>query len=277
MTVALPAMVVPVQAQDVSTEVSRDFTDVGKSYSFYKEIMSMTKEGIIHGYTDNTFKPQQLITRMHTAMMFERALELAPVRAGKEFKDVPKTHMYYDTVQKVYRAGIFDGKGDGSFGIADNLTRAQMAKVIVGAFNIDIHKGYIFDDVGESHWAKDYISSVYMSGITVGSNGKFLPSDSVSRAHYAAFLYRALNPDNAPKPEKPLSPTPKPEPKPVKPTPTPTPIQPILAEKNIVAPSGWSRNDLPKNRQLALDVGKKRPGYAPFGIARASLDPPMLG
>ncbi|MEK5068045.1 S-layer homology domain-containing protein [Sporosarcina sp. FSL K6-1508] len=222
MAVALPAMVVPMQAQEVSAEVLQELKDVSKGNSAYKEIMAMYDQGIIDAYPGNLFKPAQSISRVHVASSFVQALDLTPVRAGKEFKDVPKTHPDYDIVQKVYRAGIFDGKDDGNFGIADNLTRAQMAKVIVEAFNLDIHKGYIFDDVSESHWAKDYISSLYMSGITTGSNGKYLPSDSVSRAHYAMFLYRALNPENAPKPDKPLTQTPpvKPEPKP-KPKPKP--------------------------------------------------------
>lgn len=259
MAVALPAMVVSVQAQEVRTEVAQDFTDVSKSYSFYKEIMAMTKEGIIKGYTDGTFKPSQSITRMHTAMMFERALELAPIRAGKEFKDVPKSHPNYDIVQKVYRAGIFDGKTDGNFGIADNLTRAQMAKVMVEAFDLVIHEGYIFSDVGESHWAKDYISSLYMSGITIGSDGKFMPSDSVSRAHYAAFLFRALNPDDAPKPEKPLQPTPpkqevKPEPpKPDPPKPDNPGGQTIVGDKDIKKPSGWTPDKSKAHNKTAID------------------------
>lgn len=63
-----------------------------------------------------------------------------------------------------------------------------MAKVLVSAFGLDIQKGYIFNDVFVNNWAKDYISTLYMNGITVGSNGKFMPNEPVSRVQYATFL-----------------------------------------------------------------------------------------
>lgn len=295
MAVALPAVVAPIQAQEVRADVSEVFTDVSKSYWAYESIMKMRDAGIIHGYPDNTFKPHNAISRVHTASLFARSLDLKPIRPGKEFKDVPKTNVYYDQIQAVYRAGIFDGNTDGTFGINDNLTRGQMAKVMVIAFDLEMHKGFIFDDVSKDHWAKDYIASLYMSGITVGSDGKFMPQDSVSRAHYAAFLDRALNPEDAPVPDKPLQPEPpkpekpeppvekpdpKPEPeKPIEPKPDPkpepeTPIKPgdIPAEKDVVKPSGWKPEVLESHKQQALEAGKNRPGYGSFGIASLSLD-----
>ena len=55
MTVALPVIVEPVQAQEVGGEVSQDLSDVLKNHSTYTEIMAMLAEGIISGYLDNTF------------------------------------------------------------------------------------------------------------------------------------------------------------------------------------------------------------------------------
>ena len=245
-TIVVLMTLIPMQAQvaEASNKSQVDFKDVPKSHPFYKEISTMRDEGIIKGYTDNTFKPTQPISRVHVASLFVRSLDLKPIRSGKEFKDVPKSNVYYNDVQAVYRAGIFDGNTDGTFGVNDNLTRAQMAKVLVNAFNLDIKKGYIFDDIGSSHWAKDYIATLYTNGITVGSNGKFLPNDSVTRAHYSAFLYRALHPEDAPKPGKPLQSSPpvvKPQPKPeVKPTPKPTPSPSEGVKKPAKLPAGAS-------------------------------------
>lgn len=240
MMLATPVIVAPVQAEEVSTKVLPDFKDVPKSHSAYKEIMAMRDKKIINGYPDNTFRPAQSISRVHTASLFVRSMDLKPVRAGKEFKDVPKSSPYYNDVQTVYRAGIFDGNTNGMFGINDNLTRGQMAKVLVNAFELKIEKGYIFSDVGADNWAKDYISTLYVHGITVGSNGLYKPNDPVSRAHYAAFLYRALNPDDAPKPEKPLEPTPIPKPEP-KPDPKPQPPKGAPAGAILVKDSGYEQ------------------------------------
>ena len=107
MTVTLPVIVEPVQAQEVGGEVSQDFSDVLKNHSTYTEIMAMRAEGIISGYPDNTFRPAQSISRAHTAALFVRSLDLPAVRERKEFADVNPAHPYYKEVQKVYRAGIF--------------------------------------------------------------------------------------------------------------------------------------------------------------------------
>lgn len=254
MIVALPVIVEPVQAKEVVAEISQDFKDVPKTHSVYKEIMAMRDQGIINGYPENMFRPAQSISRVHTAALFVRSLDLPPVRAGKEFKDVPKSNAYYNDVQTVYRAGIFDGKSNGTFGVSDNLTRAQMAKVLVNAFGLDIQKGYIFSDVDEDNWAKDYISTLYMHGITTGSNGRYMPDQPVSRAHYSTFLFRALNPDEAPKPEKPLQPNPLPKPELKPETPNSGWVNVFPKDGTVKPPAGWSESMLIQHEQKIKDT-----------------------
>lgn len=125
MMVALFVMVSPGQTQGIKAEVASDFTDVSKSSWAYKSIMTIRDEGVIDGYPDNTFRPEEEISRVHTALLLSRSIDLQPIRDGKEFNDVPKTNAYYDAIQKVYRAGIFDGKANGDFGINDVLTRGK--------------------------------------------------------------------------------------------------------------------------------------------------------
>lgn len=277
MTVALPIMVAPVQAQEVVAEVSQDFKDVPKDHSAYTEITTMRKEGIISGYPDNTFMPAQSINRVHTAALIARSLNLKPVREGKEFKDVPKSNTYYNDVQTVYRAGIFDGKSDGTFGVNDNLTRAQMAKVLVNAFHLEIQKGYIFEDVYEDNWAKDYIATLFVYGIAKGSNGKYMPNQNVTRAQYATFLYRVLHPSDAQLPKEPISQV--------------APVPPEIAINNqfpnpatIKTPAGWTETKM-KEQTKILDstvyehAPKKGTGQQ-FGVTHYSIkdfdDPAFL-
>ncbi len=44
----------------------------------------------------------------------------------------------------------------------------------------------------QQHIAYDYIAILAANGIALGDNGYFRPEDSVTRAQFAAFLYRAL-------------------------------------------------------------------------------------
>lgn len=186
LTVIVSFMMAPeVQANN------NDFKDVSKGSFAYEEIMSLRENGFINGYTDGTFKPFTLIKRAHVAALFDRSLDLKPIRPGINFKDVPQSHPYYDEIQNVYRAGIFDGT-NGKFNPDAVLTRGQMAKIIDIAFNLDKHTEVIFPDVPEGYWAKDHVAALYAYKITTGSDGKFRPNDKVTRAHYAVFLDRAL-------------------------------------------------------------------------------------
>jgi S-layer homology domain len=168
-----------------------DFNDVSKDFWAYKEIMEMRKEGIINGYEDNTFRPNNAIRRDHVAVLLARSLDLPVVEPAEKFSDVPDDYMYANEIRKVQQANIFDGT-DGKFRPKEYLTRAQMAKVLTRAFNLQKKANYDFPDT-DNHWAKEYVRALYSNGITFGSGGYFKPEEKVTRAQYATFLYRALN------------------------------------------------------------------------------------
>lgn len=206
---AISMVVLPVQAKQVK-EAFQEFTDVTKSHSNYEVIMEMQKEGIINGHEDGTFRPRQAISRMHVASLLNRAITLEPIRDAVEFKDVPKTHAYYEIIQKIQRAGIVDGSED-NYNPDASLTRVQMAKILVNAFDLKVKAEYDFPDVSTNHWGSDYVRALYSNGITTGDNGYFNPNKPVSREHYAVFLHRLLNIDE----DFVVKPIPKPIPKPV--------------------------------------------------------------
>lgn len=188
-----------VKENNMEVAVVSGFTDVKVGHWAYLPIMEMKQVGVVNGYPDGTYQPYKSISRAHSAVLLARALELKPVRAGKDFKDVPKTHPYYKEIQAVYRAGIFDGD-NGYFKPHNELSRAHMSKVLVNALDLKEKldaakkqslKKVSFTDVSDDHWAKESIHIIYVYGITTGDKGKFKPQVPVSRSQYAAFLYRA--------------------------------------------------------------------------------------
>ncbi|MEK5217697.1 S-layer homology domain-containing protein [Psychrobacillus sp. FSL H8-0487] len=213
----IPAIVIP--SSGVLTEaatVKANFTDVAKGSSYYTIIHEMRDKGVINGYEDGTFKPLQEVSRKHVAVLLARALPLEPIRASKEFTDVPKSHPYHAEIQKMYRAGIVDGS-QGKFNPDQPLSRVQMAKILDLAFKLDTKNTFKFPDVSSDHWGNQHVQALYSNGITTGDNGLFKPNAPVTRQHYAVFLHRALNLD-----------------KDVKPTPTPEPTEPT--EPEVVIP-----------------------------------------
>ncbi|WP_262173572.1 S-layer homology domain-containing protein [Saccharococcus sp. Marseille-Q5394] len=172
------------------------FNDVSSENPYFELINEMHNLSYISGYPDGTFKPAENISRKHVAALLSRVLSLEPVRETKEFKDVPKTHPHHDSIQKVQRAGIIDGDENGNFNPEASLTRVQMAKVIDLAFDLTVKSNKDFVDVPSTHWGNKHVRALYSNGITTGYEGYFKPNEKVTRAHYAVFLHRALNPGN---------------------------------------------------------------------------------
>ena len=174
------------------------FLDVPTTHEFYKEILTMKEQGIINGYPEGKFGPSDAILRKHVAsLIFRSGVDLTPIRDAKEFKDVPKTESTYNEIQALYRAGIIDGDGD-YFYPNRTLTREELSKILVQAFKLQNKGGYenFFKDVSKNNWSYHYVITLASHGITKGAYGKFLPKDVVSRQHYAAFMYRALENSN---------------------------------------------------------------------------------
>lgn len=202
------ALSVATSTADAATSKSTTFKDVPKTHSMYKHITSMKQKGIISGYSDGTFRPNQGVTRKQVIAMASKATQLKPVRKGKEFKDVKKSDPNYKRVQLAYRAGIIDGKSNGKFGLNDKVTRAEMSKILVKTFKLKLQKGYIFNDITKSNSYKDYAATLYAKGIISENKGKFEANKVVTRAEYAAFTNRTINPSQALKPSKKLESTP---------------------------------------------------------------------
>lgn len=181
-----------VVAQSEQTE-AKSFVDVSSSNSSYPIIHTLSEKGIIQGYEDYTFRPQQTITRAHVAIMLGRAVTLTPVREATTFKDVPTTHRYYDDIMRLYKAGIIDGS-NGYFKPNDVLTRGQLAKILTNAFQLSKQATTDFSDVPASNQFNTYIGALVESGITTGYEDKtFRPNVPVTRAHFSTFIYRALH------------------------------------------------------------------------------------
>lgn len=154
-------------------------------------VAELTARGIIKGYSDGTFRPNEPISRMHVAALLTRAFTIESVREVNKFSDVPSTHPYYDAIMALQQAGIVDGT-NGAFQPTEQMTRAQLAKLLVGAMGLTPEGTTSFTDVDSNHWSSGYIAVLEREGIALGNNGRFRPNDSVTRAQVVAFLYRVL-------------------------------------------------------------------------------------
>lgn len=90
-------------------------------------------------------------------------------------------------------AGIVSGYGDGTFGPANNLTRAEFMKMLVNALGLaDVTATCSFTDVSKDSWAYVYIASAEKLGLASGyGNGLFGVNDPITREDMVTLVYRA--------------------------------------------------------------------------------------
>jgi len=189
LAVTTPALMQPIQV-DASAKF---FKDVPESNWAYAIIHEMRDQNIISGYEDGTFHPAEVITRKHAAALISRVKDLPAVKPFTAFKDVSEKNTYYSDIKKLQQAGIFAPDNRGNYNPNQAITRAEMAKVLAIAFGLDVKATKDFPDVPFGHPANEYVRAIYSNGITTGDNGLFKPDESLTRAHYAVFMHRAMN------------------------------------------------------------------------------------
>lgn len=111
-------------------------------------IGAASKAGIITGYPDGKFRPDQYITREEMALMMVRALNYGkyeptlngtPAQALTKFKDASKIR-YQEAVAKTVKAGVIQGVTTNTFQPQGNATRSQatvMIKRVLDKLNLE--------------------------------------------------------------------------------------------------------------------------------------------
>ena len=114
------------------------------------------------------------------------------------YSDVSQNAEFIEAAYRLSDLGILSGYEDGTFRAYNNVTRAQVAKMIVcimGDEESAKNRGYSsrFSDVTDGHWAVPYINYATKSGILKGyADGTFGPERNVTYAELSAIMLRML-------------------------------------------------------------------------------------
>lgn len=110
------------------------------------------------------------------------------------FEDVNEAHWAADEIEYISKNDIANGYSDGTFRPNENVTRGQVAKMIVSALDLPVESSpdIRFQDVDRDDPLYPYIAAVAEEGIMKGSDGEFRPQKELSRAEMAVVLSRAF-------------------------------------------------------------------------------------
>lgn len=174
------------------------FKDVKGDYWASYEINRLVSKGVIKGYADdNTFRPENNVTRAQAAIMLTRLLNLDTTKESSvTYTDVAKDHYAYKEISAVTNAGFMKGSNE-QFRPEEKLTRAQMAIILTNAFELKGNGTAAFNDVAKDHFAYAAIDALYTNKITTGtSQNTFDPNKPVTRAQFSVFLSRVIDNEN---------------------------------------------------------------------------------
>ena len=118
------------------------------------------EKGIVSGYPDGTFRPNQPITRAEFASIASRFAQLTDDQ-DISFIDLDASHWGYKAVRSAASHGWISGYPDGSFRPEKAISRAEVTSITNRMLNryadldwIDAHRAEVirFSDVGRSDW-----------------------------------------------------------------------------------------------------------------------------
>lgn len=187
---------------DVSTgEVSKEdikkqiFKDVPSNHKNAVAIESLYNLGILAGYTDGNFKPENTINRAEFLAILSNAVEAD--FAGKKlencFTDV-KTEWFAAFACYAKEAGWVKGYADGSFKPGQNVAKAEAVKIIFSATEYPLCKEVTtapYNDVEVSSWMAPYACAAKEAGIVSGKT-LYMPFYEITRGDTAQLIYNTM-------------------------------------------------------------------------------------
>lgn len=167
------------------------FSDIAGHWA-QEIIENLSERNIIDGFEDGSFRPDTSVTRAQFCKMIVTALNLSNSENVTGFNDVNESDWYAQYVYAASENGIVNGS-DGYFMPNDEITRQDAAIMIFRALKSrgrNVFGSKLFDDTDSiADYAKDAVSALAASGIINGSDGKFNPLNTTTRAEAATMLY----------------------------------------------------------------------------------------
>ncbi len=208
------------------------FYDVNSGTNYYNGIMWAYDEGIIQGYGDGSFGPDNCVRRAELVkMILEYIVEgnIGTTGSFPYFNDVNTNDWFYKYVREAMNRGIIQGYSDGSFRPNNCVNRAEAMKIAVESMfpneYLDSSAGSIFydnkfiTDIPVGSWYAPYARFLFQHRLVGTAHTqldtenytpdlyaiKFLPGGEMTRKEVAEMLYQismsTLLPDSVSPPD----------------------------------------------------------------------------
>ncbi|CEO21250.1 IdeS/Mac family cysteine endopeptidase [Paraclostridium sordellii] len=159
-----------------------------------KEINQFISSGYVNGYEDNTFRPDNSITRAEFVKLVNKYFGFNS-KEEINFSDINTNDWYYNDICIASKAGYINGYEDKTFRPNKTITREEVSKILISIKN---KQDNVYDKLNKypdkskvSNWAKPYVEGAIEQGYLKGNDLGFLnPTNNITRAESITILSR---------------------------------------------------------------------------------------
>lgn len=182
------------ESEALSMEVSEGFPDVPPSHPNYKAIKALEQEGVINGYPDGSFGPDNVVVRVEALKMLMLAFD---VKAGESkelpFIDTDEKAWYANTLATAFQKEIVEGYADGTFKPGKTVNIAELFKMLFETNGIKPNEdlqGMPYKDVSTTEWYAGYAYLINKKNLMDVEDGNLRAASGMTRKDVAEAIYR---------------------------------------------------------------------------------------
>ncbi|MGX1460886.1 outer membrane biosynthesis protein TonB [Bacillus thuringiensis] len=122
-----------VKPADADASFKNPFTDI-KGHLFEKEILALAKAGLVNGFGDGKYGPDDILTREQMAQVLTNAFKFKATKTSK-FADVDKNSWSYGAISALEENGVTIGTGDNMYSPKMFVTREAYSQFLYNSIN----------------------------------------------------------------------------------------------------------------------------------------------
>lgn len=176
------------------------FNDVPNNFWGRRFIDVLSSRGILKGFPDYSFRPNQPVNRAEFAAILQKAFDQEPSKTAIAFQDVPAKFWATPAIDQAISAGFLKGYPKKTFKPQQNISRVQVLVALVSGLNLKASTSpnqilSVYKDAKDiPTYASSKIAAATANGLVVNyPNPQILaPNKVASRAEVAAMIHQAL-------------------------------------------------------------------------------------
>jgi hypothetical protein len=154
----------------------------------------------MEGFSDNSFKPEQPVTRAEFANILQRAFDRSKTRQAIQFKDLQSGYWAHLAIEQAVGMGFMKGYPDKAFRPDRQISKAESLVALANGLKLASPASpepvlNFYQDAGEiPRYAIEEVAAATTAGVVVNHpEPKTLnPRQMLTRAETAALIYQAL-------------------------------------------------------------------------------------